>query len=88
MKKNSAACALPAARAMISGSESDRQPHDCLTIRLVCRLSWNGTSLPSIIEMTISAALRFGYVICPAGMGEAGRLTAQHGFFGVPKVIE
>ncbi|MGB3247738.1 MAG: PLP-dependent aminotransferase family protein, partial [Tabrizicola sp.] len=33
------------------------------------------------VSKTLSAALRFGYVICPSGMGEAGRLTAQHGFF-------
>ena len=36
---------------------------------------------------SISAALRFGYVVCPQGMGEAGRLTAQHGFFALARPI-
>ncbi|MEY4697289.1 MAG: hypothetical protein RIT14_1717 [Pseudomonadota bacterium] len=36
---------------------------------------------------TVSAALRFGYIVCPAGMGETGRLTAQHAFFALPKPV-
>lgn len=39
------------------------------------------------VSKTISAALRFGYVICPTGMGEAGRLTAQHGFFALSRPV-
>ncbi|MBA3908998.1 MAG: PLP-dependent aminotransferase family protein [Rhodobacter sp.] len=39
------------------------------------------------VSKTISAALRFGYLICPAGMGEAGRLTAQHGFFALSRPV-
>lgn len=39
------------------------------------------------VSKTLSAALRFGYVICPAGMGEAGRLTAQHGFFALSRPV-
>ena len=39
------------------------------------------------VSKTVSAALRFGYVICPAGMGEAGRLTAQHGFFALSRPV-
>ena len=39
------------------------------------------------VSKTISAALRFGYVICPSGMGEAGRLTAQHGFFALSRPV-
>jgi len=39
------------------------------------------------MSKTLSAALRFGYVICPAGMGEAGRLTAQHGFFALSRPV-
>ena len=35
----------------------------------------------------MSAALRFGYVVCPTGMGEAGRLTAQHGFFSLSQPV-
>ncbi|MDG1283008.1 MAG: PLP-dependent aminotransferase family protein [Pseudorhodobacter sp.] len=36
---------------------------------------------------TISAALRLGYVVCPTGMGKAGRLTVQHSFFGMAKPV-
>jgi len=39
------------------------------------------------MSKTISAALRFGFVICPAGMGEAGRLAAQHGFFALSRAV-
>jgi len=39
------------------------------------------------ISKTVTAALRFGYVICPQGMGEAGRLTAQHGFFALSQPV-
>ncbi|MDB6453104.1 aminotransferase-like domain-containing protein [Falsirhodobacter sp. 20TX0035] len=36
---------------------------------------------------SVSAALRFGYVICPRGMGTAGRMTAQHVSFAMPRPI-
>ena len=36
------------------------------------------------LSKTVSAALRFGYIVCPAGMGHTGRLTAQHAFFALP----
>lgn len=39
------------------------------------------------VSKTLSAAMRFGYVICPSGMGEAGRLTAQHGFFALSRPV-
>ena len=39
------------------------------------------------LSKTISAALRFGYVICPAGMGEAGRLAAQHSFYALSRPV-
>lgn len=39
------------------------------------------------LSKTISAALRFGYVVCPTGMGETGRLTAQHAFFALPRPV-
>jgi DNA-binding transcriptional MocR family regulator len=58
------------------------------------------TSLPTIraiapertwyvggISKTVSAALRFGYIVCPTGMGEAGRLTAQHSFFALARPL-
>lgn len=39
------------------------------------------------LSKAVSAALRFGYVVCPTGMGEAGRLTAQHGFFALSQPV-
>ena len=39
------------------------------------------------LSKTVSAALRFGYVVCPQGMGETGRLTAQHAFFALAKPV-
>lgn len=39
------------------------------------------------VSKTVSAALRFGYVICPQGMGEAGRLAAQYGFFALSQPV-
>ncbi|WP_151717438.1 aminotransferase-like domain-containing protein [Gemmobacter serpentinus] len=39
------------------------------------------------LSKSVSAALRFGYVVCPEGMGEAGRLTAQHGFFALSRPV-
>ncbi|ETD84408.1 PLP-dependent aminotransferase family protein [Rhodobacter capsulatus] len=45
--------------------------------------TWHVTSL----SKTISAGMRFGIVIAPEGMGEAGRLTAQHSFFGLPRPV-
>lgn len=58
------------------------------------------TSLPSVralaaertwyvggISKTVSAALRFGYIVCPVGMGDVGRLTAQHSFFALTRPL-
>ncbi|MCB5409347.1 PLP-dependent aminotransferase family protein [Pseudogemmobacter faecipullorum] len=39
------------------------------------------------VSKTLSAALRFGYVICPTGLGEAGRLSAQYGFFALSRPV-
>ncbi|WP_376872917.1 PLP-dependent aminotransferase family protein [Albirhodobacter sp. R86504] len=39
------------------------------------------------LSKTISAGLRFGAVVCPTGMGETGRLAAQHSFFGVSRLV-
>ena len=44
---------------------------------------WHAGSL----SKTVSAALRFGYVVCPTGMGEAGRLAAQHRFFALSRPV-
>lgn len=42
---------------------------------------WLITSL----SKSVSAGLRTGHIIAPQGMGEAGRLTAQHNFFGLAR---
>ena len=39
------------------------------------------------LSKTVSAALRFGYVICPTSMGEAARLAAQHSFFALSRAV-
>ena len=39
------------------------------------------------LSKTVSAALRVGWVVCPEGMGEAGRLTAQHEFFALSRPV-
>ncbi|MGB8814532.1 MAG: PLP-dependent aminotransferase family protein [Paracoccaceae bacterium] len=39
------------------------------------------------LSKSVSAALRFGYILCPTGMGEAGRLTAQHSFFALSRPV-
>lgn len=43
--------------------------------------------LVSSVSKTLSAALRFGFVICPVGMGEAARLSAQYGFFALGRPV-
>ena len=35
------------------------------------------------LSKSVSAALRFGYVACPLGMGDNARLAAQHNFFAL-----
>lgn len=40
------------------------------------------------LSKTISAGLRFGYLIAPMGMGNTGRLTAQHSFFALSRPVE
>lgn len=40
------------------------------------------------LSKTVSAGLRFGYVVAPTGMGNAGRLTAQHSFFALSRPVE
>jgi len=45
--------------------------------------TWHVTSL----SKPISAGLRFGMVTCPSGMGEVGRLAAQHSYFGLARPV-
>ncbi len=44
---------------------------------------WHVTSL----SKSVSAGLRMGFIVTPRGMGEAGRLTAQHSFFGLARPL-
>jgi DNA-binding transcriptional MocR family regulator len=44
---------------------------------------WHAGSL----SKSVSASLRFGYVVCPTGMGPVGRLAAQHRFFALAKPV-
>lgn len=39
------------------------------------------------LSKSVTAAFRFGYIVCPVGMGEAGRLTVQHSCFAQPKPV-
>lgn len=39
------------------------------------------------LSKSVSAALRFGFVVCPTGMGEAGRLAAQQGYFALSQAV-
>lgn len=39
------------------------------------------------LSKSVSPALRFGYVLCPIGLGQGGRLTAQHSFFALPRPL-
>ncbi|MEI4486452.1 PLP-dependent aminotransferase family protein [Frigidibacter sp. MR17.14] len=39
----------------------------------------------SSLSKSISAGLRIGWIVAPEGMGEAGRLAAQHSFFGLAR---
>lgn len=41
----------------------------------------------SSLSKSVSAALRFGFVICPAGMGETGRLAAQQSYFALSQPV-
>ncbi len=39
------------------------------------------------LSKSLSAALRFGFVVCPTAMGEAGRLAAQQGYFALSQPV-
>ncbi|GGE02163.1 DNA-binding transcriptional regulator, MocR family, contains an aminotransferase domain [Gemmobacter megaterium] len=39
------------------------------------------------LSKSVSPALRLGWVLCPTGMGEAGRLTVQHGQFALSRPL-
>ncbi len=44
---------------------------------------WHVTS----ISKSLAAGLRFGCIVCPADLGEAGRLAAQHSYFGLARPV-
>ena len=44
---------------------------------------WHVTS----ISKSLAAGLRFGCIVCPTDLGEAGRLAAQHSYFGLPRPV-
>ena len=39
------------------------------------------------LSKSVSAALRFGFVVCPTAMGDAGRLTAQQSYFALSQAV-
>jgi DNA-binding transcriptional MocR family regulator len=39
------------------------------------------------LSKSVAAGLRFGYVVCPAGRGEAGRQVAQHSYFALARPV-
>ncbi|MGB7320667.1 MAG: PLP-dependent aminotransferase family protein [Albidovulum sp.] len=45
--------------------------------------TWHVSSL----SKSIAAGLRFGLIVCPTGLGEAGRLAAQHSYFGLARPV-
>lgn len=57
-------------------------PHPALRALAPERVWYAGS-----LSKSVSAALRFGYVICPTGMGPTGRLAAQHSFFALSKPL-
>jgi DNA-binding transcriptional MocR family regulator len=50
---------------------------------LAAERTWHVTS----ISKSLAAGLRFGAIVCPTGLGEAGRLAAQHSYFGLAKPV-
>ena len=57
------------------------------TIRTLRALAPERTWYVGGFSKSVSAALRFGYAVCPSDMGDAGRLTAQHSFFALSRVV-
>ena len=45
--------------------------------------TWHVTS----VSKSLAAGLRFGAIVCPTGLGEAGRLAAQHSYFGLARPV-
>ena len=73
--------------------------HDLQVIEDDC-YAVGGDSLPSLrlmapdrvwhissLSKTVAAGLRFGILACPTGRGQAARVAAQHGSFGMSRVL-
>jgi DNA-binding transcriptional MocR family regulator len=59
-------------------------PSDRPAIRaLAPERTWHVSSF----SKSLSASLRMGFVVCPQGLGEAGRLTAQHAYFAMSRPV-
>jgi DNA-binding transcriptional MocR family regulator len=58
--------------------------HDVPTLRALApdRVWYVGS-----LSKTVSAALRFGYLLCPAGMGSAGQRAAQQAYFALSRPV-
>lgn len=57
------------------------------SIRTIRALAPERTWYVGSFSKSVSAALRFGYIVCPTGVGEAGRLTAQHSYFAIARPV-
>ena len=57
------------------------------SIRTIRALAPERTWYVGGFSKSVSAALRFGYIVCPASMGEAGRLTSQHSYFALARPV-
>ena len=57
------------------------------SIRTLRALASERTWYIGSFSKSVAAALRFGYIVCPTGMGNAGRLTAQHSYFALARPV-
>ena len=65
---------------------------ECYSARLTDRPTLRGLAPERVwyvgsLSKSVSAALRFGFVVCPTGMGEAGRMAAQQGYFALSQAV-
>ncbi|MCB2136494.1 MAG: PLP-dependent aminotransferase family protein [Rhodobacteraceae bacterium] len=65
---------------------------DCYSVRgdplpALRALASDRTWYISSLSKSIAAGLRFGMIVCPTGRGEAGRMAAQHSFFGLARPV-
>lgn len=91
-----AACMSAERRAEIAGIARDFHlqviEDDCYSVAetdlpTIRALAPDRTWYVGSLSKSVSAALRFGFIVCPVGRGEAGRLTAQHAFFALARPV-